>query len=213
MKILEVTTLRIPEIKVIRFARFCDQRGYFTESYRASDFASHPEMGFMKDVRFVQANESFSKRHVARGMHFQWNPHMGKMVRTISGRMIDLVLDIRRGSPTYGKMLAVDLPGSAERPVAEWIWVPPGFAHGNLFTAPTVIEYLCSGEYSAGCEACISPLSADIDWSLADPALKAVWDEIRAQPDFTMTDKDRNGLSLAAWTDDSRSQNFVHGKL
>ena len=96
MKIIEVKCLAIPDVKVIRFGRFRDHRGYFTEPFRKSDFAHHPEMGFMKGVEFFQANESFSNAGVIRGLHFQWNPYMGKLVRTIAGRMVDLVLDIRK---------------------------------------------------------------------------------------------------------------------
>ena len=149
--------MRSPAIKVIRFARFMDMRGYFTESFRKSDFAS--QLAFMKDVQFVQFNESFSRRNVVRGMHFQWNPFMGKLVRTVHGRMVDLFLDIRKGSPTYGKAAACDMPSSPDNDYAEWIWIPPGFAHGNYFTEDTTIEYICSGEYSPGCEAGISPLA------------------------------------------------------
>ena len=90
--------MAIRSIKILRFERFCDHRGYFTEHYRRSDFSKHPEMDFMKGVEFVQCNESYSKRGTLRGLHFQWNPYMGKLVRTISGRMLDIVLDIRKGS-------------------------------------------------------------------------------------------------------------------
>ena len=94
---------------------------------------------------------------------------MGKLVRTIRGHMIDVVLDIRKGSPTYGKIIAHDMPVQGDEDYAEWIWVPPGFAHGNTFPADTVIEYLCSGEYSPGNEAGISPVADDLDWSLCEP--------------------------------------------
>ncbi|MGC8605786.1 MAG: dTDP-4-dehydrorhamnose 3,5-epimerase family protein [Desulfomonilaceae bacterium] len=92
----------MPEVKIIRFARFCDHRGYFTETFRQSDFQSHPEMPFMKNIQFVQMNESYSKAGTIRGLHFQWNPYMGKLVRTIAGHMVDLVLDIRKGRRTSG---------------------------------------------------------------------------------------------------------------
>ncbi|EDN66618.1 dTDP-4-dehydrorhamnose 3,5-epimerase [Beggiatoa sp. PS] len=190
MKILEIKSLTIPDIKVIKFARFCDHRGYFTEPFRKSDFANHPEMSFMKGVEFVQANESFSKSKVVRGLHFQWNPYMGKLVRTIKGRMVDIVLDIRKNSPTQGKIIAYDMPNQAEAHFSEWIWVPPGFAHGNFFTEESMIEYFCSGEYSPGCEAGISPIAPDLDWSLCDQALKKEFDEI-AHSTQLMTDKDR----------------------
>ena len=209
MKILEIKSLEIPEIKVIRFARFCDHRGYFTEHFRKSDFANHPELGFMKGVEFFQSNESYSKKGAIRGMHFQWNPHMGKLVRTLRGRMVDMVIDIRKGSPTYGKLVAYDMPANHEAEYDEWIWVPPGFAHGNFFTEESAIEYFCSGEYSPGCEAGLSPLAEDIDWSLCKPELKQLFDEISSTTEL-MTDKDRDGLSLKAWTDDERSQNFVY---
>lgn len=145
-------------------------------------------------------------------MHFQWNPFMGKLVRTIQGRMVDLFLDIRKGSPTYGKAAAYDIPSSFDKDHAEWIWIPPGFAHGNYFTQDTTIEYLCSGEYSPGCEAGISPTSADIDWSLCDSSLKAEFDAIVANTRI-ITDKDKNGLSLAAWTADERSNQFLYAAL
>jgi dTDP-4-dehydrorhamnose 3,5-epimerase len=77
VKLLEIKALSIEAVKVVRFARFVDARGYFTEHYRRTDFEDHPEMGFMRGVRFVQANESYSRKHVIRGLHFQWNPYMG----------------------------------------------------------------------------------------------------------------------------------------
>jgi dTDP-4-dehydrorhamnose 3,5-epimerase len=208
MKILEVRTLAIDAIKVIKFKRFCDQRGYFTEHYRKSDFRNHPEMGFMKGVEFLQCNESHSKTGTIRGLHFQWNPYMGKLVRTVTGRMIDIMLDIRKGSPTLGKVLMYDMPAEPAADMQEWIWVPPGFAHGNVFSQDTVIEYLCSGEYSQGCEAGVSPFAADLDWSLCQPGLKRVFDATAATTTL-VTDKDRNGFSLAQWLKDERSNNFT----
>lgn len=210
MKIIEVKSLAIPSVKVIRFARFCDHRGYFTEPFRKSDFFGHPDMGFMKGVEFFQVNESFSKTGVVRGLHFQWNPYMGKLVRTIKGRMVDLVLDIRKGSSTLGKIIAYDMPAESTVDYSEWIWVPPGFAHGNFFTEETLIEYCCSGEYSPGCEVGISPLTADIGWSLCDPGLKREFDGlVSANP--LMTDKDKNNFSLEAWLADERSHHFSMG--
>jgi len=212
LKILDVFSLAIPEIRVIRFARFRDHRGYFTEHFRESDIAGDERTSSLSGVRFVQTNESFSRAGTVRGMHFQWNPFMGKLVRTVFGRMIDLVLDIRKGSPTFGKMIGYDMPGRLEGDHAEWIWVPPGFAHGNLFTEDTVIEYFCSGEYSQGCEAGISPVSADIDWSLCDPGLRATFDRV-APTTERMTNKDRMAPGVAGWANDPRSENFIHGSL
>ncbi|MCJ7777336.1 MAG: dTDP-4-dehydrorhamnose 3,5-epimerase family protein [Sedimentisphaerales bacterium] len=211
MKLLEIKTLKIDAVKVIKFARFRDHRGYFTEHSRKSDLANHPELG-LANVEFVQANESCSKAGTVRGLHFQWNPCMGKLVRTLTGRMIDMVLDIRKGSPTFGKIILYDMPVSREADYSEWIWVPPGFAHGNFFPEDTMIEYFCSGEYSPGCEGCISPLAEDIDWSLCDRKLKRLYDQL--VPTTTLiTEKDKNGLSVNAWHKDARSDNFVYGKL
>lgn len=211
MKILSVTDLSIPGIRVVRFGRFCDQRGYFTESYRKSDFFGHADMGFMKGLEFIQVNESYSRPTTIRGLHFQWNPFMGKLVRTVRGRMVDLFLDIRKGSPTFGQASMYDMPANLDRDYNEWIWVPPGFAHGNFFTEDSQIEYFCTGEYSQGCEGCISPLAKDIDWSKADPALKKEFDSIAAATGL-MTEKDRNGFSLDAWSGDAKSDNFIYGK-
>ncbi len=212
MKLLEVKILRIEAIRVIRFARFCDHRGYFTEHYRKSDFVNHPDMEFMKGVDFVQCNESYSKKRTVRGLHFQWNPFMGKLVRTLSGRMVDMVLDIRKGSPTFGKIVLYDMPSKADTDYAEWIWVPPGFAHGNFFTESTMIEYFCSGQYSQGCEAGISPLSDDIDWSLCDTGLKRMFEDTIAAG-LLITDKDKNGFSVGDWAKNERSNNFIYGSL
>jgi len=212
MKISQVETLQIEEIKVVRFTRFCDHRGYFTEHYRKSDFENHPEMKFMKDVKFAQCNESYSKRGTIRGLHFQWNPYMGKLVRTLSGRMVDMVLDIRKGSPTFGKIILYDMPTNHEADFSEWIWVPRGFAHGNFFAEDTMIEYFCSDEYSPGCEAGISPLAEDIDWSLCNTALKELFDSIASSTNL-ITDKDKNGFSVTDWKDNDQSSNFIYGQL
>lgn len=208
MELLESKKLAIADIHVIRFGRFGDARGYFTEPFRKSDFQNSPLTSFLRDVSFVQANESYSRAGVIRGLHFQWGPYMGKLVRTIEGRMVDLVLDIRKRSPTFGKIIAHDLPARRNAEYGEWIWVPPGFAHGNFFLEDTVIEYFCSGEYSPGCEAGISPLAADLDWSLCDQGLKREFDAL-VQKGPLITDKDRNGFSLAAWLKDERSNNFM----
>lgn len=210
MKISAIKTLAIPEITVIRFDRFQDHRGYFTETYRESDIRSACKL--FENIGFPQISEGFSRPNTVRGLHFQWNPYMGKLVRTVRGRMIDLALDIRKHSPTFGKILAYDMPDDSAAGYAEWIWLPPGFAHGNFFTEETVIEYLCSGEYSPGCEAGISPLAPDIDWSLCDKTLKRLFDSTRNSSPL-MTDKDRNGLTLNAWLADSRSDNFIYGKI
>jgi dTDP-4-dehydrorhamnose 3,5-epimerase len=211
VKIISVKDYRLHGVKIIRFARFCDARGYFTETFRQSDFTEHPEMDFMKNFQIVQINESFSRSQTIRGLHFQWNPFMGKLVRTMCGRMVDLMLDIRKGSPTFGKATMHDMPAGPDRDYNEWIWIPPGFAHGNYFAEESQIEYFCTGQYSQGCEAGISPLAKDIDWSLADDFLKKEFDEI-ARTSTLITEKDRHGLTVNAWLNDNRSEHFIYGE-
>ena len=211
MKMLSVTSLAMPEVKVIKFARFRDMRGYSTEIFRKSDLFNHPNLSEMKNVSFVQANQSYSKKGVLRGIHSQWNPYMGKLVRTVTGHMVDMILDIRKGSPTYGKVLLYDMPSSQENSYDEWIWVPAGFSHGNYFKEDTLIEYFCSGEYNEGCQTGISPYAADLDWSLCDKSLKKEFDDFLLNA--IIVDKDRNGLSLEAWTKDEKSKNFLYEKL
>jgi dTDP-4-dehydrorhamnose 3,5-epimerase len=205
MKIVAVRELELPGVKTVRFERFCDSRGYFSEVFRKSDMNKEVE------IEIVQINESVSHSGVIRGLHFQWNPFMGKFVRTIKGHMVDLILDIRIGSPTYGKIIAHDMPVALELPSdPEWIWVPPGFAHGNYFKKDdTIIEYLCTGEYSNGDEAGISPIADDLDWSMCNTFLR---DEFKGIVDTgcIMSDKDRNGLTLEQWSKRKESELFVY---
>ncbi len=208
MKIEHVESLAIPELKVIRFGRFRDQRGFFTESYRQGDLSGHPSTDLLRDVRFVQINESFSRSGVVRGLHFQWNPYMGKLVRAVRGHVIDLALDIRIGSPTLGKVLARDISDDPESNHGEWIWVPPGFAHGIFCKTDCVLEYLCSGEYNAECESGISPLSPELDWSLCDADLKEAFDAL-ITGNAILSEKDREAVTLTTWLRDSRSAHFI----
>jgi dTDP-4-dehydrorhamnose 3,5-epimerase len=209
MKILAVEQLAMPEIKLIRFSRFHDHRGYFAEHYRKGDFHANPLTSFLQDVEFVQMNESFSYRGAIRGLHFQWNPYIGKLVRTLQGHMLDLVLDIRKGSPRFGKIIAHDMPSHHENGFDEWIWIPPGFAHGITFLQDTMIEYFCSAEYNPNCEAAISPLAEDLDWSLCDERLRATFLQTASGMPL-ISDKDKNGFSVTNWGKDSRANNFVY---
>jgi len=212
MKILDIKSLAIPDIKVIKFARFHDNRGYFTEQFRKSDLCDHPELKSMKNIEFVQGNESYSKKDAIRGLHFQWNPYMGKLVRILSGHMIDLALDIRKKSQTHGKIIAYEMSTSKDKEYGELIWIPSGFAHGFCFLKNSSIEYLCSGEYNPKCEAGISPLSKDIDWSICDENLKRKFNKIAEKTDL-ITEKDRNAFSLNNWNNNEKSENFIYPDL
>ena len=211
MKIIEIKELGINDIKVIKFARFTDHRGYFTETFRKSDLSSNIATGFLKDMDFKQYNESFSREGTIRGLHFQWSPFMDKLVRTIQGEMVDIFLDIRKGSPTFGKAAMYNMPTNEINNFSEWIWIPRGFAHGNYFKTNTIIEYFCSGEYSQNNEAAISPLAKDIDWSLCDKKLKSEFDNIAKTTKFISL-KDKNAYSFNDWISDKRSDNFIYKK-
>lgn len=215
MQIIEVKNLELPEIKVIRYKRFLDNRGYFSETFRKSDFENSEAMRFFGGKEFVQTNEAFSRRGVIRGLHFQFAPHMGKMVRTLDGRMIDFALDIRKDSETFGRILAYDMPYNLGDDHGEWIWIPPGFAHGNLFTQDSRIEYFCTGQYNPEGEIGISPMAQDIDWSLCEDSLKKPFDEFseNARAEGLISDKDINGLSLAGWVSDGRAEKFTIKEL
>jgi dTDP-4-dehydrorhamnose 3,5-epimerase len=204
MKILQISKFEIPDVKFINFERFNDKRGYFTETFRESDFINNALNIFPKGI--IQTNESFSYKNTLRGLHFQWNPNMGKLVRTIHGHMVDLILDLREGSPTQGKIMAFDMPSHSIDNTTNWIWVPEGCAHGNFFLEDTYIEYFCSGSYNGDCEAGISPFADDIDWTICDPILKKLFFD--SKDSFISTSKDINGLLLNEWLSRKESQNF-----
>jgi dTDP-4-dehydrorhamnose 3,5-epimerase len=206
MKIITVTALPLPEVKVLRFARFPDERGYFTESFRREQVGEALGTG---EFEIVQVNESRSRAGVFRGLHAQWNPWQGKLVRPLSGGLIDLAADIRKGSPNYGRVVAHALSAHPDSPAEEWIWLPPGFAHGVLFTDEGTIQYLCTAAWSPGCELSIAPDAPDLDWSLCDPDLRERVQAFLAD-DFTANEKDRQGFTPTAWAADPRSGEFMH---
>lgn len=206
MKILETRSLALPEVKIVTYARFRDERGYFTESFRQAQIDEALGLG---GLGVAQANESHSAAGVVRGLHAQYDPFQGKLVRPLYGRLIDLALDIRKGSPTFGKIVAYDMPTDPGADTGEWIWLPPGFAHGVVFPEDSCIEYLCTSAWSPGCELSISPVAEDLDWSLCDPDLRGEVEALLGG-DVRMNEKDRDGLTLAGWRDDPRSEWFVH---
>lgn len=200
--------LHFPEVKVIRSKKFSDARGYFTELYKVSDFKEKNNLGSLKDAIFVQINESFSQENVIRGLHFQWNPYIGKLIRTVEGHMLDLILDIRKNSPTFGKIIAYDMPSHPQTSYVEWIWVPVGFAHGNCFLETTRIEYLCTSVWNPKTEAGINPQASDIDWSMCDAHLRKIFFDISKAN--IMSDKDSRGFTLSDWKNNPNSDFFIY---
>ena len=204
MKILDVRDLPLPGAKLVEYARFRDRRGYFAEIWRRDDFREVARAVGRRDLDFVQANESRSSARVLRGLHLQAVPPMGKLVRLLYGRTLDLALDARPDSPAFGRLMAVDLGFRPDDDRGSWIWLPPGLAHGNLYLADSAIEYLCDAVYDPAGEATLDPFDPDIDRSLCPPAFHEAWRAI-ALRDPVMSDRDRRGASLAAWRLDPRS--------
>ena len=194
---LTISEIKLKDLYIFEYEKFRDERGYFTEHFRASDFSKYEPM---KDFKIMQTNESFSGRGVFRGMHFQYDPPMGKLVRLISGHMIDFVLDIRKESGTFGKIIGIELIQKNDTK-GEWIWIPPGFAHGCYFVEDSRMEYYCTAEYNNEGEGCISPLSDDIDWGICNASYVQTidWDAI------IITNKDRNGMTCGKWMESKNS--------
>ncbi|MEX3999134.1 dTDP-4-dehydrorhamnose 3,5-epimerase [Paraburkholderia sp. EG285A] len=119
---IQVTATALPEVKIIEPKVFGDARGFFYESFNAREFAEHVEQG----VEFVQDNHSRSSRGVLRGLHYQIEHAQGKLVRVVEGEVFDVVVDVRKSSPHFGKWVGVHLSVDNHRQ----LWVPPGFAHG-----------------------------------------------------------------------------------
>jgi dTDP-4-dehydrorhamnose 3,5-epimerase len=151
----------IPGLMIFEPQAFGDHRGYFLESYNENTFKA---AGI--DVRFVQDNESKSMYGVVRGLHYQLNPHaQSKLVRVIVGKVLDVVIDVRKGSPTYGKKFEIILSGENKRQ----LFIPRGFAHGfSVLEDNTVFSYKCDNFYNKQSEGGVlfNDPSLEIDWQV-----------------------------------------------
>ena len=159
---MNVIDTKIEGVKIIEPRVFGDARGYFFESFSFRDFAA--QVGF--EVNFVQDNESKSRYGVVRGLHFQKPPYaQAKLVRVVSGTVLDVAVDIRHGSPTYGQHIAVELSGENHRQ----LFLPKGMAHGfAVLSDEVVFQYKCDEYYHPESEGAIAwddPVLA-IDWRL-----------------------------------------------
>jgi len=176
--------LEIPGPVIIRPRVFRDPRGFFAELYKRTSYLAE---GIPYD--FVQVNMSFSRRGVVRGLHYQLRPmEQGKLVTVLRGRILDVAVDIRMGSPWFGRFVAVEL--SAEKPVL--LWVPPGFAHGFQAIEDSLVLYLVTKEYSPEHERCIAWNDEElgIPWPLPGEAIVSEKDSrcpplSRAETNFT----------------------------
>lgn len=172
----------LPEVILIEPTVFSDERGFFMETYKYSEFAAH---GIRES--FMQSNHSRSSRKILRGLHYQKRPKaQGKLVRAIVGEIYDVVVDIRRGSPRYGRWLGVLL--SAEN--KKMLYIPPGFAHGVCVVSEEgEVLYMVTEEYSPEHEAGIVWNDPDlgIRWPTTDPILSA---RDRSWPSLSKSDHD-----------------------
>lgn len=176
---MEVIKTAIEGVVIIEPRIFKDARGYFFESYSQREFDEK-----VRPVKFVQDNESMSTRGVMRGLHFQRPPFtQSKLVRCVRGRVLDVAVDIRKGSPTYGQHVAVELSEDNHRQ----FFVPRGFAHGfAVLSDEAVFQYKCDNYYAPQADGGISiaDTSLGIDW-MTDPS------------DAILSDKDTHHPLLA----------------
>ena len=167
---MNVIKTEIDGVVIIEPRIFNDQRGYFFESFSERDFCKE-----VREVKFVQDNESKSQYGVLRGLHFQKPPYcQSKLVRVIKGAVLDVAVDIRKGSPTFGKHVAVELTEDNHRQ----FFVPRGFAHGfSVLTPEVIFQYKCDNFYAPQSEGAIAWDDPDlgIDWRI--PADKVILSE------------------------------------
>ncbi|UXT60271.1 dTDP-4-dehydrorhamnose 3,5-epimerase [Agrobacterium fabrum] len=169
---MQLEAFSIPGLKKITPARFGDSRGYFSEVFKREWFRENIE-----DVEFVQDNESLSAQAgTVRGLHFQMAPFaQGKLVRCIQGKLLDVAVDIRTGSPTFGQSTAIEL--SSEN--GDQLWIPVGFAHGFMtLVDDTVISYKVTAPYSAAHD-------RGLKWD--DPAVGINWPKMDT---YVLSEKD-----------------------
>ena len=159
---MNIIKTEIPEVVIVEPKVFGDRRGYFFESFSERDVAEN-----VRNVKFVQDNESRSCHGVLRGLHFQKPPHaQSKLVRVVRGRVLDVAVDIRKGSPTFGRYVAVELSEENHRQ----LFIPRGFAHGfAVLSEDAVFQYKCDNYYAPQSEGAIAwnDPQIGIDWGLA----------------------------------------------
>ena len=174
-----------------RSGSFQDDRGFFTETFRADQFKASG-----LPTEFVQDNHSRSAKGVIRGLHFQWAPPMGKLMRVTAGSAFLVAVDIRKGSPTLGKWVGIEASAQNRRQV----WAPAGFARGFCaLSEGTEIQYKCTGIYNNKAESAIR-------WN--DPAIGIQW----PLTEVMVSDKDRHAMTLAEWLQSPESDNFRYSE-
>lgn len=176
---MNVIVTSIPDLLILEPKVFGDQRGFFMETWNERVFRDETNVTFP----FVQDNHSRSAKGVLRGLHYQTQCPQGKLVRVVRGAVFDVAVDLRAGSPTYGKWHGAELSETNFR----LIWIPPGFAHGFLVLTDTAdFLYKTTDYYAPEHERCLA-------WN--DPTVGVEWPLTGEAP--TLSAKDRQGLSLA----------------
>ena len=184
---INATRLEIPDVIRLEHEAFEDDRGYFMEAYKREQFR---DLGLPAD--FVQLNESRSAKGVVRGLHFQWDPPMGKLMRVVEGVAFLVAVDIRHNSPTLGRWVGETLSADDRKQ----IWAPAGFARGLCtLAANTRVQYLCTGSYNAAGE-------SGLRWD--DPAIGVRWPI--NQPLLSV--KDQQAQTLREWLAKPESKKF-----
>jgi dTDP-4-dehydrorhamnose 3,5-epimerase len=180
---MNIITTQIPEVLIFEPDVFGDSRGYFFESFRQDIFEKH-----VGNIQFVQDNQSKSGFGVLRGLHFQRMPHtQAKLVQCLQGEVLDIAVDIRIGSPTYGKHVSVRLSETNHRQ----LYIPRGFAHGfAVLTETAVFSYKCDNYYNP---------NADGGLSWNDPEINIDW--ILSPDEIKLSEKDKKQPSLHQITD------------
>jgi dTDP-4-dehydrorhamnose 3,5-epimerase len=164
---MNIVQAPLPDILIVEPKIFGDQRGFFYESFRSDRYTSHGIAG-----PFVQDNLSRSARGVLRGLHFQNPRPQGKLVSVLQGRVLDVAVDVRRGSPTFAQHVAIELNDQNRRQ----LWIPRGFAHGFLVLSDFAdFFYKCDEYYSPADEIVVrwNDPTLGINWGIDDPTLSA----------------------------------------
>jgi dTDP-4-dehydrorhamnose 3,5-epimerase len=185
----ELESRQLEEIVVLVGKAYEDARGYFMETYREDQFR---ELGLPE--RFAKDNHSYSKKGVVRGLHFQWDPPMGKLMRVTRGAAFLVAVDLRLGSPTLGKWVGVEATAENRKQV----WAPASFARGFCaLTDDVEVQYKCTGTYNGKAESAIRWDDSDIGitWPVRD---------------VIISEKDRKAQTLAEWLASANARHFVY---
>lgn len=170
---MKILPAKIPDVLIIEPQVFQDDRGFFFESYNHKAFCDQTGI----TANFVQDNHSFSKQNVLRGLHYQISQPQGKLVRAIAGSILDIAVDIRASSPTFGEWVSCILSADNKRQ----LWIPVGFAHGFVVLCEAAeVLYKTTDYYAPQHERCILWNDSDlaIDWSVTSPPIVSAKDRV-----------------------------------